>query len=130
MTVGCSNPYYRERVSDTFMYARAKMPGLWFIFRGDGRKAGDKIAEAWSEENAKMITDALNLNEKTLTDALVALNRAEGSPPTQLVVTEAGIDWVKQRMATEPEFRQLVLDMAEQDPAYRAVLVAHGISLE
>jgi hypothetical protein len=55
MSAGCNNPY---RAEAQFTCARAKMPGLWFIFRGEYR-----IAEAWSEANARMITDALNATQ-------------------------------------------------------------------
>lgn len=57
-TQACSNPHYSS--APKFAYARSKMPGLWFIFRGDPFADGERIAEAWREATAKMITDALN----------------------------------------------------------------------
>ena len=57
MSDGCNNPYRRAEVKYT--YERSKMPKLWFVFRGKPT-AGNRIAEAWSEDIARMIADALN----------------------------------------------------------------------
>jgi len=71
-----------------------------------------------------------DLTEASLAEALAIIRNEPRSTPTHLIVTDEGIALVKHRIATEPDFRTMIMERASDDPEYREFLESVGISVK
>ena len=73
---------------------------------------------------------SVDLSEDTLTKAMaeiIAQAPDTRITPTELLITDAGIDYVSERMETDAEFRAAIKERAVRDADYRDFLQAAGI---
>lgn len=70
-----------------------------------------------------------DLNENALAGAWAELGSTWSIIPAELVVTDEGIKWVKDRLAADPEFASAVVARCKADPEYAAFLASVGIEV-
>lgn len=73
---------------------------------------------------------SVDLNEDALIKAIQNIEAMTAPQATQLLVTAEGIAYVQTRYETDPEFKALIKERAEQDADYKTLLTLMGILKE